>query len=106
MPHHGRTSAIPHYRRRRAVRPRLTVYRCSTRGDRAMSALTLDPRRRGGVTEAPSARVAPLSRVVLFYVITFAVTWALFLPLVFGGLSPKRGVGALLTLGIAAPTVV
>ena len=71
-----------------------------------MNAFTLDPQRSGGVTEAPSARVPTFLQVMLFFVITFALTWALFLPLVLRVFSPESDEGRLLLLGaIGAPTI-
>ena len=69
-----------------------------------MAAVTLDPHS-GGVPQAPPARVPTLVQVALFFGITFALTWAAFLPLVLRVLSPQEGWGALLqALGIFAPT--
>jgi membrane protease YdiL (CAAX protease family) len=42
---------------------------------------------------------------VLFFLITFAATWMLFLPLVLRIFSRQSDVGDLLSLGIAAPTI-
>ena len=72
-----------------------------------MSAVTPDRPSSGRVTEPPLAGVAPLGQVVLFYAITFAATWALFLPLMLGVVSPLESVEGitLLVLGVGAPTI-
>jgi divalent metal cation (Fe/Co/Zn/Cd) transporter len=70
-----------------------------------MAAVTLDPHG-GGVPQAPPARVPTLVQVALFFMITFAATWAAFLPLVLRVLSPQEGWGALLQApGVAAPSL-
>ncbi len=71
-----------------------------------MNALTPDPQRSGGVTEAPSARAPTFLQVMLFFVITFALTWVLFLPLVLRVFSQESDEGRLLLLGaIGGPTI-
>ncbi|MFL5800881.1 MAG: type II CAAX prenyl endopeptidase Rce1 family protein [Roseiflexaceae bacterium] len=66
---------------------------------------TIDSQTSGSVTPAPLARAPAILRIVLFYAITFTLSWALFLPLVLRAFSPQSGVGALLlALGVAGPT--
>jgi uncharacterized protein len=71
-----------------------------------MDALALGPQRSGGVVAAPPARVPTLVQVLLFLGITFAVTWACFLPFVLGRLHWGAGEGQLLrVLAIGAPSL-
>lgn len=67
---------------------------------------TADPQRSGGVTETPSAQVPTSSRLALFFVITFALTWVMFLPFILRVLRWGSDEAQLLqALGIAAPTM-
>ena len=70
-----------------------------------MNAETPDPQNRGEIMGTPSVPVPTLLQLVLFFVITFAVTWALFLPLVLRLFSRQSDEGNLLSLGIMAPTL-
>ena len=71
-----------------------------------MDALALGPQRSGGAVAAPPARVPTLVQVALFLGITFAVTWACFLPFVLGRLHWGAGEGQLLrVLAIGAPSL-
>lgn len=70
-----------------------------------MRSLPSDPQRSGGDGEPP-ARVPTFSQVMIFFGITFALTWALFLPLVLRVFDRSSGEGSLLeALGVLAPTV-
>src|SRR5919202_1812802 len=72
-----------------------------------MHAWTPDLHASGGVTQAPSTRAPTLVHVVLFFVVTFAFSWALWLPLVLRVSFPGGDDGArlLLALGVAGPTL-
>lgn len=71
-----------------------------------MRAFAFDPHASSGLAGVPpSGRVTPVAQLVLFFVITFAATWTLFLPLVLRLFSRQSDVGDVLSLGIAAPTI-